>query len=182
MHGGFVRTRSRMFVLYAILSADEFMLLASLIRNALHSAGTDQHERLYRLNLEMQGVVTNVHALPGLSRFLLPSLFSGLQRAASGGTVIIVNASPYSCDALIIFLDRDPVHIPLQIIMITQENVRDLAAEFRTLTARNMTRQVAFFIRKLWDQIVSPIVDVLQTIRPSRSRIQWCPTAEFSLL
>ena len=34
---------------------------------------------------------------------------------ASGGPVIIVNASKYSYDALIVFLDRDPVHIPLQI-------------------------------------------------------------------
>ena len=163
--------------------ADEFTRLASLIRNTLHSAGTDQHEQLFRLNLEMQRVVTNIHALPGLSRFLLPSLFSDLQRAASGGPVIIVNASQYSCDALIIFLDRDPVHIPLQI---TQENVRDLEAELRMLTVRatqtDTTRQFAFFIRKLWDQIVSPIVDVLQTIHPSRSRIWWCPTAEFSVL
>ena len=162
---------------------DEFSRLASLIRNTLHSAGADQHEQLCHLNLEMQGVVTRIRELPGLSRFLLPSLFSDLQGAASGGPIIIVNASEYSCDALVVLFDRDPVHIPLQI---TQENVRDLAAELRTLTVRatqtDMTRQFAFFLRKLWDQIVSSIVDVLQTIHPSRSRIWWCPTAEFSVL
>ena len=163
--------------------ADEFTRLSLLIRNALNSSGAGQHERLCHLNYKMQSVVTNIRNLPGLSRFLLPSLFSDLQRAASGGPVIIVNASKYSCDALIVFHDRDPVHIPLQT---TQENVRDLATELHTLTVRakraDMTRELAFFLRKIWDQIVSPIVGFLQTTLPSQSRIWWCPTAEFSVL
>jgi hypothetical protein len=86
-------------------------------------------------------------------------------------------------DALIVFLDRDPVHIPLQI---TQQDVRDLSTELHTLTVRakraDMTKELAFFLRKLWDQIVSPIVDCLLTTHPSQSRIWWCPTAAFSLL
>jgi CHAT domain-containing protein len=45
-----------------------------------------------------------------------------------------------------------------------------------------VTRELAFFLRKLWDQIVSPIVNCLQTTYPSQSRIWWCPTAEFSVL
>jgi CHAT domain-containing protein/tetratricopeptide (TPR) repeat protein len=163
--------------------ADEFTQLALLIRNALKSPGASQHERLCHLNFEMQRVVTDIRALPGLSRFLLPSLFPDLQRAASGGPVIIVNASKYSCDALVVLLDRDPVHIPLTI---TRENVRDLSTELHTLTERakrvDVTNELAFFLRQLWDQIVSPIVDFLQTIHSSQSRIWWCPTAEFSVL
>ena len=92
--------------------ADEFTRLALFIRNTLNSPGADQHERLC-FNLKMQTVVTNIRELPGLSRFLLPSLFPALQLAASGGPVIILNASHYSCDALVVFFDRDPVHIPL---------------------------------------------------------------------
>ncbi|KAN0085704.1 hypothetical protein V8E55_006838 [Tylopilus felleus] len=38
------------------------------------------------------------------------------------------------------------------------------------------------FLRKVWHQIILPIVDSLQTTLPSRSRIWWCPTAKFSLL
>jgi CHAT domain-containing protein/tetratricopeptide (TPR) repeat protein len=162
---------------------DEFTRLASLIRNVLHSPGPDQHERVCHLNLELQMVVTDIRKLPGLSRFLLPSLFSDLRRAASLGPVIIVNASNYGCDALIVFLDQDPVHIPLQI---TRENVRELSTELHTLTSRakraDVTKELAFFLRKLWDQIVSPIVDCLQTTLPSQSRIWWCPTGEFSVL
>ena len=165
--------------------ADEFTWVVSMIHNALRdSPCTDQHERVYHLNLEMQRVVNNIRELPGLSRFLLPLPFSDLRCAASGGPVIIVNASKYyGCDALVVLLDQDPVHIPLQI---THERVRDLSTELYTLTSCakrvNVTIELASFLRKLWNEIVSPIVDFLQTILPSQSRIWWCPTAEFSVL
>ena len=163
--------------------ANEFTQLALLIRNGLKTPGADQHERLCRLNLKIQRVVTDIRKLPGLSRFLLPSLFPDLQRAAGGGPVIIVNASKYGCDSLVVLFDQDPVHIPLQI---TQEGIRELSNELHTLTVRatrfDVTRELAFFLRKLWDQIVSPIADFLHTILPSQSRIWWCPAAEFSVL
>ena len=163
--------------------ADEFTRLATLIHNTLNSYNSDQHERVCHLNFELQRIVANIRELPGLPRFLLPSLFSDLQRAASGGPVIIVNASQYSCDALVVLLDRDPVHIPLHI---TRESVRNLTTELRTLTLcatrADVTRDLASFLRKIWDEIVSPIVSCLQTIHPFQSRIWWCPTAEFSVL
>ena len=163
--------------------ADKFTQLALDIHNTLNMPGPDQHEQLWQLNLKLQQVVTDIRALPSLSHFLLPTLFSDLQRAALGGPVIIVNASKHSCDALIIVIDRDPVHIALQI---TQDGVRGLSTELRTLTKRakreDMKRELACFLRKIWDQIVAPIVDFLQTTLPSGSRIWWCPTAEFSLL
>ena len=163
--------------------ANEFTQLTSLIRNTINSSESDQHERMYHLNFELQRVVANIRELPGLSRFLLPSLFPDLQCAASGGPVIIVNASEYSCDVLVVLLDRDPVHIPL---WITQEHVEELSTELRSLTVRatrsDITRELAFFLRRLWDQVVSPIVDFLQTIHPLESRIWWCPTGEFTSL
>ena len=163
--------------------ANKFTQLALDIRNTLNTPGADKHERLWQLNLKLQQVVTDIRALPGLSCFLLPTLFSDLQCAARGGPVIIVNASKYFCDALVVFLERDPVHIPLQI---TQDSVRGLSTELRTLTKHakreDMSKELAGFLRKVWDQIVAPVVDSLQTILPSGSRIWWCPTAEFSLL
>ena len=132
----------------------------------------------------MQRVVTSIRELPGLPRFLLPFLFSDLQCAASVEPVIIINASKYSRDALIVFLNRDPDHIPLRL---AQEGARDLSTELHTLTVRatkvDVTRELAF-LRKLWDQIVSlaPILDSIQMTELSHSRIWWCPTAEFSVL
>ncbi|KAF8124444.1 nuclear condensing complex subunit [Boletus edulis] len=110
-----------------------------------------QHEQLCSLSLEMQRVVTTIHELTGFSCFLLPSLSSDLQCAASDGPVIVVNASQYSCDALVVMLGRDPFRV------------------------------TAAFLREM-DQIVSPIIDFLRMTHPLRSRIWWCPAAEFSVL
>ena len=85
--------------------AKKFTQLALNIHNTLNIPSPDQHEQLWQLNLKLQQVVTDIRALPGLSRFLLPILFSDLQCAACGGPVIIVNASKYSCDALVVFLE-----------------------------------------------------------------------------
>ena len=163
--------------------ADEFTQKTSLIRTALDSPGADQHDRVCRLNIELQGVLTRIRELPGLSHFLLPPPFSNLQQAACGGPVIIVNASKYSCDALIVLVDRDPHHIPLSI---TKERVRKLSSKLGALTMRaqlmDVTRDLAILLRELWDGVVSPIVTFLHQIYPFRSRIWWCPTAEFSLL
>ena len=163
--------------------ANQFAQLTSLIRAAFDSSGPDQHDRLCRLNVELQGVVLRVRELPGLSRFLLPALFSDLRLAASDGPVIIVNASKYSCDALVVVADRDPIHIPLSI---TKEDIRGLSSALHALTVlakrSNITRDLAIVLRELWDNVVSPIADFLLTIYPPQSRIWWCPTAEFSLL
>ena len=138
---------------------------------------------MYHLNSELKHLLNKIRELPGLSHFLLPLPFSDLQHAASGGPVAIVNASQYGCDALVVLHDRDPVHIPLRT---TQQDVRDLSTDLRRMTSNarraDVKRDLAVFLRKLWDQIVSPIADFLQTTVPPQSRIWWCPTAEFSLL
>ena len=138
------------------------------------------------LNLELQKVVSEVRELPGFSRFLPPSLFSDLQTAARDGPVIIMNASKHGCDALIVFSDEDPIHIPLAI---TKQNVRGLSLRLRILTRNakrmdmnDMEKDLMVFLRELWDKLVSHIVDVLKATCPRNSRIWWCPTAEFSLL
>ena len=135
------------------------------------------------LNLELQDVVSNIRELRGLSRFLFPSLFPDLRGAAKGRPVIVINASKYSCDALIVFADKDPVHIPLSI---TQANVRGLLSKLQALTGRagrmDVTSEVLKFLQELWDKVISPIVGVLFPQVRRQSRIWWCPTAGFCLL
>ena len=165
--------------------ADKFAQLASLLRSVLDAPpnAESRHDRAFRLNIQLQDIVPEIRKLPGLSRFLLPPLFSDLQIAASGGPVIIVNASQYSCDALIVLPDRDPVHVPLPI---TKHRVSELALKLRSLTLRarfnDMTREFLMFLRELWDEVILPIVTTLQEFYPCRSRIWWCPTAEFFFL
>ena len=130
--------------------------------------------------------MSKIRDLPGLSRFLLPLLFCDLQRAAIDGPIIIMNASKYGCDALIVFVDKDPVHIPLPI---TKKDVQELSLRLRILTKgakrmdmRAIEREFKIFLRTLWDKLVSHVVNVLQTTCYRNSRTWWCPTAEFSLL
>ena len=165
--------------------AARFTHSASLLRTVLDAPtnAESQHDRACRLSIQLQDVVSDIRKLPGLSRFLQPPLFSDLQIAAAGGSVIIVNASQYGCDALIVVADRDPIHVALPI---TKAGVCDLSARLRSLTSRakfgDVTRDILVFLRGLWDDIVSPIVDTLREFCPRGSRIWWCPTAEFSLL
>ena len=164
--------------------ADGFKQLTLEIRHhTLDSSDGDQRDRAFQRNIELQKVVKTIRELPGLSHLLSPSPFVDLRQAAKDGPVIVVNASQHGCDALVILLDQDPVHIPL---LITQQDVRDLSRELNALLvlARriNVTRELALILRQLWDNVVSPIFDFLRTIHPCQSRIWWCPTAEFSFL
>lgn len=46
----------------------------------------------------------------------------------------------------------------------------------------DVTRDIVVLLRELWDVVVFPIVKILQQACPYRSRVWWCPTAEFSPL
>ncbi|KAG2139070.1 CHAT domain-containing protein [Suillus clintonianus] len=134
--------------------------------------------------MQWDDVVSRIRTLPGFSRFLLPSLFSDLQRAAEDGPVIIVNASKHSCDVLIILAAQDPIHVPLNI---AQADVSELSSEFQSLAEQfgssDHQHKLVGILRKLWDYIVHPVVQVLEKSKIHiRSRIWWCPTAEFVLL
>ena len=140
--------------------ADEFTRLASLICNALNSPGADQHERVCHLNCELQRVMTDIRKLSGLSRFLLPLLFSDLQHAASRGPVVIVNVSEYSRVG----------QLGSRSYSVADHTGRDSRAMTVRAQRDDMTRDLVSFLRKLWDQIVSPIVDRLQMTHPSQPR------------
>ncbi|KAG2743891.1 hypothetical protein P692DRAFT_20837966 [Suillus brevipes Sb2] len=107
--------------------------------------------------MEWDDVVSRICMLPDFSRFLLPPLFSDLRKAVEEGPVIIVNASQYSCNALI-----------------------SLSKEFGSFDTQHKLVKI---LRKLWHDIVDPVVQALgeSNVHPG-SRIWWCPTAEFTLL
>lgn len=79
-------------------------------------------------------MVSDIRELPDHSHFLLPLLFPDLQPIASSGSVIILNASKYGCDALVVFADEDPVHIPLSIF--TKYDLQGLSSKLGESTVR----------------------------------------------
>jgi CHAT domain-containing protein len=168
--------------------AKEFMQLSFSLRHAFNVSTENQPQSTQQLTMQLDDVISRIRMLPGLSRFLLPQLFPDLQEAARDGPVIIVNASQYGCDALIITSTQDPVHIPLNV---AQAEVSELSSEFQSTTERVgssdhelESNKIIGILRKLWDCVVGPVLQALTSRKLIRrhSRIWWCPTAEFTLL
>ncbi|KAG1734262.1 CHAT domain-containing protein [Suillus paluster] len=166
--------------------AKEFKQLSVRLRNVFDVSTGDRSPQIRQLTMQWDDVVSRIRLLPDFSRFLLSPLFPDLQKGAQDGPVIIVNGSKYSCDALIILSARDPIPILLDI---TLAEVSELSSEFQSLTEdvgssdhRLEVPKIVGILRKLWDRVVSPIVQTLRELIHTGSRIWWCPTAEFTLL
>ncbi|KAG2151292.1 hypothetical protein DEU56DRAFT_908150 [Suillus clintonianus] len=163
---------------------NEFKQLSFGLRSALDRSTEEQSPQIRQLTMQWNDVVSRIRKLPDFSRFLLPPLFSNLQKAAEEGPVIIVNASQYGCDALIVFSAQDPVHVRLDI---PQTEVSELSSEFQSLAEQfgssDRQNKLVSILRKLWDCVVDPVVRALRASEIHHgSRIWWCPTAEFTLL
>ena len=68
-------------------------------------------------------VIDRIRSLDGFRDFLLPTPFEALQKAATHGPIVMLNASDSTCDALIITLS-DVTHVALP--RCTPENIRML--------------------------------------------------------
>ncbi|KAG1880880.1 TPR-like protein [Suillus subluteus] len=164
--------------------AEEFKQLSFRLRTAFDQSTEDQSPQIRQLTIQWDDVVSRIRMLPDLSRFLLPPMFSDLQKAADEGPVIIVNASQYSCDALIVLRDQNPVHVPLDV---TRVEVSELSSDFQSVAEQfgcsDHQNKLVGILRKLWHDIVDPVIQALRksNVCPG-SRIWWCPTAEFTLL
>ncbi|KAG2119311.1 CHAT domain-containing protein [Suillus clintonianus] len=164
--------------------AEEFKQLSSRLRVAFDRSTEDPSPQIRQLTKQWEDVISRIRMLPDFPRFLLPPLFSDLQKSAEEGPVIIVNASRYSCDALIILSSQDPVHVPLHI---ARTEVSELSSEFQSLSEQfgysNHLQKLVNILRKLWHEVVDSVVQALKESKvPHGSRIWWCPTAEFTLL
>ena len=146
--------------------------------------GTDPYWRVQR---EWQSIVDKIRSLDGFAHFLLPPLFDDLQHAAEDGPVVIVNASKYTCDALIVLRSRGPVHVSLPCSLADAEQLCVQLSELtRDAHAYGNHREswVKEILRDLWSSVVEPIASALQNDvqLPLGSRVWWCPTSKFTTL
>ncbi|KAH7885472.1 CHAT domain-containing protein [Phlebopus sp. FC_14] len=162
--------------------ADEFeRLSAQLERIPRISSTASKSCRL--LLKERDTVVEQIRRIHGFKHFFLRSHFLELQKAASDGPVIIVNASQYTCDAVIVLHTGPPIHVPLP--QITLRDVTRMAARFQALTTvkdEHQERRLADLLSDLWDQVVYPIIQKLVSRTPRGSRLWWCPTGKFTAI
>ena len=135
---------------------------------------------------DRETVIEQIRRKRGCADFLLQPLFCQLQRAASDGPVIVVNASQYSCDAIIIWGTGQPLHVPLPAVSL--RHVSLMGSQFDELTmdsgampdAKTREDRLAKLLSELWDQVVHPITQKLISRTPRGSRLWWCPTGKFT--
>ncbi|KAG1807942.1 CHAT domain-containing protein, partial [Suillus variegatus] len=148
-------------------------------------AATDRAATEYRrLTRQWEAVVAEIRDLPEFSRFLLPPLYRDLQAAARQGPVIILVASQYSCSAIIVPTSGDPHYVPLPSVALADlTNLKDgfaRAIRHASIMDPKLPRNdLIVLLRTVWDEIMLPIVNVLQhdlTLK-FHSRIWLCPTA-----
>ncbi|KAG0695706.1 CHAT domain-containing protein [Suillus ampliporus] len=150
-------------------------------------AAADRAAVEYRILVtQWEAALGEVRTLHGFSRFLLPPSYKDLQAAALHGPVIILIASEYSCNAVIVPMSGEPHHVPFPFALINLEMLKeDFARVIRQAALMGPTEprtELRVLLRRVWDEIMLPIVNVLQRdlkLR-RRSRIWLCPTAAFT--
>ncbi|KAG2363017.1 CHAT domain-containing protein [Suillus spraguei] len=140
-----------------------------------------------RLTEQWRDAVTEIRNLEGFSRFLLPPSYEDLQAAASQGPVIILIASQYSCNAIIVPMSGEPhnVHFPRLALAHLKKLKDDFGKAIKQaagMRPQERRKDLQELLRTVWDTIMLPIVNVLERDLKLRyrSRIWLCPTADFT--
>ncbi|KAF8839722.1 hypothetical protein BDN67DRAFT_1056352 [Paxillus ammoniavirescens] len=151
---------------------------------------------------EWNQVVSQIQTIEGFSHFLLPPSFSDLQEASSEGPIIVLIASKFSCDAVIVLHQQSPIHICLgttlkTLSMLTKqfwkeipefmykqsEVVAQTLEELDLQSKSQISNGMAKVLRCLWATVVSPVVIELEKVGVKKdSRIWWCPSSVFTAL
>ncbi|KAG1824270.1 CHAT domain-containing protein [Suillus variegatus] len=175
--------------------ARDFSELSKRVSNSAQSSATitdraaaDREAIEYRrLTTQWEAAVAEIRDLPAFSRFLLPPSYEDLQAAARQGPVIMLIASEYSCSAIIVPTSGDPHHVPLPSITladlkILKDRFTRAIRDSSRMNPRESRTDLIVLLRIIWDQIMLPIVDVLEHVLKlqRRSRIWLCPTAAFT--
>ncbi|KAG2122785.1 CHAT domain-containing protein [Suillus clintonianus] len=175
--------------------AHKFLELSKRVSDAAQGSATiadraaaEIAEMKYRrIMTQWEAAVAEIRDLRGFSRFLLPPSYEDLQVAARNGPVIILIASQNSCSAIIVPNSGEPHHVRFP--RITVADLAKLKDDFATairhaarMHPAEPRKKLRVRLRILWDEIMLPIVNVLQhdlKLR-HRSRIWLCPTAAFT--
>ncbi|KAG2135415.1 CHAT domain-containing protein [Suillus clintonianus] len=173
--------------------AHKFSELSKHLSDAQGSAGStdraaaDRAATEYRrLTRQWEVAVAEIRNIQAFSRFLLPPLYEDLQVAARNGPVIILIASQYSCSAIVVPTSGEAYHVHL--LRMTLPHLEKLKDDFATAILHTVRmrpeqprKKLQVLLRVVWDEIMLPIINVLQhdlKLR-HRSRIWLCPTAAF---
>jgi hypothetical protein len=136
---------------------------------------------------EWERVVKQARELPGFERFLLPKQYCELCYVARDGPVVMLNASQYGCDALIIASPSDPLrHVHLGELTyehaqslqqslyaaLDRQGLRDKRHVSRESEAGSLYGDDAFrhLLKQLWEWIVKPVLACFESLQVSFHR------------
>jgi len=127
-------------------------------------------------------LISRIRAQPGFRNFLLPPTADELMAAASLGPVIVINVSPYRCDAFLIETNKIQV---LGLPDLTLKGVQERAQKLRSVS-HAATYGAAPLLEWLWDVVARPVLDALGFDGPivdgNWPRVWWVPTGVLSQL
>ncbi|GAA4640609.1 CHAT domain-containing protein [Actinoallomurus vinaceus] len=141
-------------------------------------------------------LVTRVRELPGFAGFLRSSSVAGLRAAADGGPVVILNASQWRCDALVV-RGEGVTAVPLKGLVWEQawrqafrylDAAEKLEDPSLSLADRSDAEsELSDVLGWLWDAIAEPVLAKLGYLADVADgkrwpRIWWCPCGPLTLL
>ncbi|RTE82290.1 hypothetical protein BHE90_003221 [Fusarium euwallaceae] len=128
------------------------------------------NQRRRQADHELQQVIKNIRAYPEFTNFLLPPTAQEIQNAASQGPIVVVNTSPFRCDAFII------QHHRIQLLELDRLTLEDVNVHVRRLNLGDLQP----VLKWSWDAIAKPILTKLGLIQPvldgNWSRLWWILT------
>lgn len=161
---------------------------------APHGAAAFAADRRRDLAERYDKTIDEIRGLPGFAGFLKAPEIAELLAVAADGPIVIVNASQYRCDALIVTAGGITV-VPLPVLTI--DGVRRAAAvyvrlikqvrRFPELPAKQraeLAETLGQLLHWLWDKIAAPVLGTLgyEPGTATPPRVWWCPAGVLGLL
>jgi tetratricopeptide (TPR) repeat protein len=170
----------------------------SLTSDSMEQSPAHRERRLEsqrQLNLQAEAVISRIRSYNGLHRFLMPAAFDTLLQTLPDGFVIIINASPLECHALLLTRDGavpEILELPVSQSLVLETSImraslpRDadytVHSTFTDSRAMRLSKvgpqDLEDLLATLWTAVVGPIVHRLglqvSTLQPSQSLALTC--------
>jgi len=143
-----------------------------------------QTRRRHELDQRFSSLISQIRDQPGFRNFLLPTTLGELKAAADPGPIVVINLSPYRCDAFLV--ERDRIRL-LRLPALTPDDAERRVGDLRASLNQGSPAVDLSLLEWLWDAACGPILEALgfTGCPPPGGRwpqVWWIPTGLLSLL
>ncbi|CAH0028954.1 unnamed protein product [Clonostachys rhizophaga] len=118
---------------------------------------------------KLDELVADIRAMPGLENFMKAPDWTEISAAANNGPIVVINASDYRCDAILI-QENDVKTIPLPDLIPEEAKRRSRRDQIDSLST----------LKWLWHTVTGPILDALgithSPVQRDWPHVWWIPT------